>query len=313
MSKYKHKPLYPKKLTTYPLAARKSKVTTGDFAGVWQPGQSMIDFIEKLPDILTGRDFKEFIALVRQAKASQKAVLFSMGAHIIKCGLSPLIIDLMRSGWITTLSMNGAGIIHDFEIAYAGKTSEDVRSNIKQGEFGMAAETGEVLNDTVNRALAEKIGLGEAVGKELAGSDYAFKRFSLLAAAYELNIPVTVHVALGTDIIHFHPKSKGDAWGEMTLRDFFLFCSLVRDLEGGGVYINAGSAVILPEVFLKAVSYVRNQGFILQDFSTAVFDFLNQYRARMNISDRPLGQKGKGFYFIGAHELMIPLLAAALK
>lgn len=313
MSKYKQKPLYPENLKTYPLASRKSKVKTEDFAKVWHSGQSMTEFVNSLPDVLAGRDFKEFIFLMRQAKEKNKAIMFSMGAHIVKCGLSPLVIDMMRNGWITALGLNGAVIIHDFEIAYVGKTSEDVRSNIKDGDFGMAAETGEILNDTINRSHEQKVGLGEAVGQKIADSDYSHKHLSLLAAAYELNIPVTVHVALGTDIVHYHPNIQGRAWGDMTLRDFFLFCSLVRELEGGGVYINAGSAVILPEVFLKAVSYVRNQGYTLHDFTTAVFDFIDQYRARMNISDRPLGTKGKGFYFLGAHELMLPLLAAALR
>jgi len=313
MSKYKLKPLYPKSLNTYPLESRKSKVKTEDFARVWQPGHSMNDFVSSLPNILAGRDFKEFVNLMHLAKIKQKAIIFSMGAHIIKCGLNPIVIDMMRNGWITALGLNGAGIIHDFEIAYAGKTSEDVKNNIKDGDFGMAEETGEILNDTINSSLDHGVGVGEAIGKMISESGYSFKHLSLLAAAYKLNIPVTVHVALGTDIVHFHPKIKGDAWGEMTLRDFFLFCSLIRELQDGGVFINAGSAVILPEVFLKAVSYVRNQGFTLQDFTTAVFDFIDQYRARVNITGRPVGNKGRGFYFIGSHELMIPLLAAALK
>jgi hypothetical protein len=219
----------------------------------------------------------------------------------------------MESGWISGLALNGAGIIHDFELAYAGRTSEDVASRIRTGRFGMARETGEWLNEAIRRGADEDIGLGEAVGTMIAGSSFPHKKLSLLAAAARLGIPVTVHVAIGTDIIHMHPRASGEAIGKTSLRDFFLFSALVRGLDGGGVFLNLGSAVVLPEVFLKAVSLVRNQGYTLDGFSTAVFDFVRHYRPAENVTKRPLGRKGRGYYFVGPHEILIPLLAAALK
>lgn len=236
-----------------------------------------------------------------------------MGAHVIKAGLSPVLIDLMKDGWVGGLALNGAGIIHDFELAFAGRTSEDVGARIRTGRFGMAAETGDMLNRAISEGAASGLGLGEAVGRMIAGAKLPYAKWSLLATAYKLGIPVTVHVAVGTDIIHMHPEADGAAIGAASLRDFHLFCGLVRDLNGGGVFLNIGSAVILPEVFLKAVSLVRNQGGRLDDFSTAVFDFLKQYRPAENVARRPLGKKGRGFYFVGPHEILVPLLAAALK
>lgn len=313
MSKYKIKPHLPEDLKTYSLYSRESKVNINTFAKVLAPEKTFIRFIDSLPDILAGGDYKTFISLMGKAKKRNKAILFALGAHVIKVGLSPLIIDLLKHGWITALALNGAGIVHDFEIAFTGQTSEDVELQIKDGQFGMARETGEMLNDAINLGVKEGFGLGEAVGKMIAESDFPHKDMSLLSAAYSLNIPVTVHVAIGTDIIHFHPKVKGEALGEASLKDFFLFCSLLERLEGGGVFINVGSAVILPEVFLKAVSFLRNKGRSIEEFSTAVFDFIHHYRPYQNVAKRPLGKKGKGFYFIGHHELMIPLLAATLK
>lgn len=313
MSKYKIKPHLPEDLKTYSLYSRESKVNINTFAKVLAPEKTFIRFIDSLPDILAGGDYKTFISLMGKAKKRDKAILFALGAHVIKVGLSPLIIDLLKHGWITGLALNGAGIVHDFEIALTGQTSEDVELQIKNGQFGMARETGEMLNDAINLGVKEGVGLGEAVGKMIAESDFLHKDMSLLSAAYSLNIPVTVHVAIGTDIIHFHPRVKGEALGEASLKDFFLFCSLVEKLEGGGVFINVGSAVILPEIFLKAVSFLRNKGCSIEEFSTAVFDFIHHYRPYQNVAKRPLGKKGKGFYFIGHHELMIPLLAATLK
>ena len=313
MSKYKYTPMDPVNLHTYSLKSRPSKVNTKDFAKCWSSEKSFGSFINSLPNILAGRDFKELLKLLKQARAKQKCIIFSMGAHVIKVGLNPLLIDLMQTKWISALGLNGAGIIHDFEIAMLGKTSEDVKEQVQAGRFGMAQETGKMLNDAIRLGADEEIGLGEAVGKMIYTSDLPFKHLSLLSNAYALNVPVTVHVAIGTDIIHFHPDVDGEAIGKTSLRDFFLFCTLVRMLEGGGVYLNIGSAVILPEVFIKAVTFVRNQGLTLQDFSTAVFDFIQHYRPDQNVVKRPLGKKGRGFYFVGHHEIMLPLLAAALK
>lgn len=312
MSKYEFKPLSTEKLRTHSLRTRKSKVKIDDFGHAFSPGQSFADFVESLPDILAGRDFKDFLRLMAKARASQKAIVFALGAHVIKVGLNPVIIDLMEKGWITGLALNGAGIIHDFEVALAGHTSEDVEAQIKDGQFGMAWETGEWLNSAINTAKDKDIGLGEAVGELIANADFAHKDTSILAAAFRLNIPVTVHVAIGTDTIHFHPMADGEALGKASLRDFFLFCSLLERCEGGGIFVNVGSAVILPEVFLKAITCVRNKGVALKDISTAVFDFHHHYRPHENVVKRPLGEKGRGLYFIGHHEIMIPLLAASL-
>lgn len=313
MSRYKIRPTSPEGIKTYPLALRKSKVDVAHFAQAFIPRDNFDDFLNSLPDILAGKDFKTFISLMNEARKRGRAMIFALGAHVIKVGLNPIIIDLMEEGWVTALSLNGAGIIHDFEIGFAGQTSEDIELQIKDGQFGMAQETGEILNEAINSAVEEELGLGEAVGKMIAGSNFPHKKFSLLGRAYELAIPVTVHVALGTDIIHFHPGVRGEAVGKGSLRDFFLLCSLLEELEGGGVFLNIGSAVILPEVFLKALSFVRNKGKKLEHFTAAVFDFIHHYRPQQNVSKRPLTEKGRGFYFIGHHEFMVPLLAASLK
>lgn len=312
-SKYRVKPLKPHRLKTYSLRSRRSKVNVKEFARVFPVDRSFNRFLNSLPDILAGKEFKEFVSLVVKAKKRRKAVIFALGAHVIKVGLSPILIDLMKRGWVTALAFNGAGIIHDFEIAFAGKTSEDVELQIRNGRFGMARETGEMLNEAINRGSEEGLGLGEAVGRMIAASHFPHKNLSLLAAAYDLNIPATVHVGIGTDFIHFHPRVKGEALGRASLKDFFLFCSLLEKLEGGGVFVNIGSAVVLPEVFLKALSFVRNRGRALDSFVTAVFDFIHHYRPCQNVVLRPWRKGGKGFYFIGHHELMVPLLAASLK
>jgi hypothetical protein len=313
MSKYKIKPLSPGGLKTYSLQSRKDKVNINNFAQVLGVEKGFAGFVQSLPNILAGSDFKEFVSLMGKAKKKDRAIIFGLGAHVIKVGLSPIIIDMMKEGWITALALNGAGIIHDFEIAFAGQTSEDVQLQIKSGHFGMAQETGQMLNEAINLGEEKDLGLGEAVGEMISTSDFPHKDMSLLSTAYNLNLPVTVHVAIGTDIIHFHPEVKGEAIGNASLKDFFLLCSLMEKLEDGGVFVNIGSAVILPEVFLKALSFVRNKGRLLESFSTAVFDFIQHYRPYENVVKRPHGEKGRGFYFIGHHEIMIPLLAVSLK
>lgn len=313
MSKNKIKPLSPEKLKTYSLLSRKSKVNIDQFAEVFDSDQDFGHFLASIPNVLAGKDFKEFVSLMKEAKKKGRAIIFALGAHVIKVGLNPVIIDLMEKDWITGLALNGAGIIHDFEIAYAGHTSEKVEEQIKDGQFGTAQETGEMLNEAINSGAEKGLGIGEAVGSMLVDSDFPHNELSLLWNAYRLNIPVTVHVAIGTDTIHFHPRVRGDALGKASLQDFFLFCGLVEKLEGGGVYLNVGSAVMLPEVFLKALSFVRNKGKKIQDFTSAVFDFIHHYRPYQNVVKRPLAEKSKGFYFIGHHEFLIPLLAASLK
>jgi hypothetical protein len=310
---YHEKPLFPNGLKMYSLRSRKSKVNVGEFAKVSKGSVSVSRFIHDLPDFLGAKDFKDLLERMKKARRQKKALIWAMGAHVIKVGLNPVLLDLMKEGWITALALNGAGIIHDFELAYAGKTSEDVASQVKTGKFGMARETGRLLNEAIVRGAEEDLGLGEAVGRMIARSDFSFKKLSLVGTAYRLNIPVTVHVAIGTDTIHMHPWASGEALGKTSLRDFFIFSALVQRLNGGGVFLNIGSAVVLPEVFLKAVSLVRNKRIPLEEFSTAVFDFIHHYRPSQNVAGRPVGKKGKGFYFVGHHEIMIPLLAAGLK
>lgn len=312
MSKYKNKPLTPEDLRTYSLESRKSKVKVKDFARVLRGEESLSRFIDSLPDVLAAKDFKQFLHLMGRAREKKKAIIFALGAHVIKVGLNPILVDLMKRGWVTSLAFNGAGIIHDFEIAYSGQTSEDVSVQLKEGQFGMAQEPGAMLNQAIISGAEEDLGLGEAVGRMLATSDFPYKDLSLLANSYELAIPTTIHVAIGTDTIHFHPQSKGEALGKTSLRDFFLFCSLLEKIDGGGIFVNIGSAVVLPEVFLKAVTFIRNKGISLAGFTTAVFDFIHHYRPYQNVVKRPVAEKGTGFYFIGHHELMLPLLAAAL-
>jgi len=296
----------------YSLLDRPSKVDVRDFAKPLESGERMAGFIDGLPNILAGKDFKDFLALLQTARRKKKAILLALGAHVIKVGLNPVIIRLMKDGWITGLALNGAGIIHDFEIAFCGRTSEDVETQVRSGKFGMARETGDLLNRAIRRGSVRGIGLGEAIGRMMANSHFPYRYLSLVFSAHELGIPVSVHVAIGTDTIHFHPGASGEALGKTSLIDFFVFCSLLEKLDGGGVFINIGSAVVLPEVFLKALSYVRNRGTKLENFSTAVFDFLHHYRPDQNVVRRALGKKGRGFYFIGHHEIMVPLLAAAL-
>lgn len=307
------KPAVPSDLQLVSLADRPGKVSIDDFARVWNQEDSLLDFVEGLPGVLAARDFRDFIARLRAARRQGRPRILAMGAHVIKVGLNPVLIDLMEQGWITALALNGACVIHDFEIAFSGRTSEDVAAGLGSGRFGMAEETGENINQAIRAGAARGIGFGEAAAEMVHDSGFPYASSSLLAAAWALKIPVTVHVAIGTDTIHFHPGADGAALGRTALHDFRLFCSLVGELDGGGVFINAGSAVLLPEVFLKAVTVLRNQGTALRDFSTAVFDFNDHYRPRQNVVTRPVEGSGKGFYFIGHHEIMLPLLAAALK
>lgn len=309
----RRKPSNSTGLRTYSLRSRKSKVDVRRLAKAPRPNDSISGFFRGLPDILAAADFREFAGRMAKAKGRRRALLWGMGAHVVKVGLNPVIIDLMKDGWVSALALNGAGIIHDFELAFAGRTSEDVESQIKSGRFGMARETGDLLNEAINAGAAEGRGLGESVGRMIGRSKFPHRKLSLLGEAYNLGIPVTVHVAIGTDIIHMHPRANGEAIGAASLRDFHRFAAEVARLDGGGVYLNVGSAVLLPEVFLKAVALVRNRGGRLDGFSTAVFDFNHHYRPAENVVRRPLGKTGKGYYFLGHHEIMVPLLAAALK
>lgn len=296
---------------TYPLASRPSKARREDFARPWNPSTGMAGFIDSLPNMLASADFRAVVAAMRAARDADRGIVWGFGAHVLKVGLGPVLIDLMARGYVSAIAMNGAGIIHDTEIAIAGQTSEDVDAALGKGQFGMSEETGRVVNDVITAGVGRGLGLGQSVVEWLGGSAPAHADVSVLAAAARLNVPVTVHVAIGTDIIHMHPAASGEAIGAGSLRDFRYFTSHVGRLAGG-VYLNVGSAVMLPEVFLKAVSLVRNRGISLDGLTTVNMDFLKMYRAETNVVRRPVKGVGQGYSITGHHELMLPLLSAAL-
>jgi hypothetical protein len=298
------------KIRSYSLKGRQSKVRITDFAKPHPKGCSFLDFFSSLPDILAARHLKDVAAAIVQARRDGRPVMLGMGAHSIKVGLNPVIIDLMERQIITSLSLNGAGIIHDFELAFIGQTSEDVDKEILSGAFGMAEETGSMINGAIAAARNGE-GIGAAVGRMIGTGDFPYRDKSLLAAGHRLGVPVTVHVAIGTDIIHMHPSFDGRATGAAAQNDFLTFCSLVAQLEGG-VYVNLGSAVLLPEIFLKAVTLCRNLGNPLQHFTTVNMDFVQHYRPNTNVVRRPTQGGGRGFALTGHHEIMLPLLAAAV-
>jgi hypothetical protein len=305
------KPLSLEGLKTYPLSRRKSLVSWKNFSRPVRPRASFKTFLDSLPDILAAKDFKEIVSRIQKALTQGKPVILGMGAHPIKVGLSPLIVHLMEKGVIQAVAMNGAGIIHDFEIAYAGKTSEDVASEIGQGTFGMAKETGQMINKAINEGWTQGWGIGRSVGEMIWGEKFQHRGKSITAAGVRMGIPVTVHVALGTDIIHLHPQANGEAIGGASHMDFRLFSAMVSQLQGG-VYLNLGSAVILPEVFLKALTLTRNLGYRVGQFTTVNMDFIPHYRPLTNVVRRPILEGGKGFHLTGHHEIMFPLLAAAI-
>ncbi|MBI4774564.1 MAG: hypothetical protein HY788_10350 [Deltaproteobacteria bacterium] len=304
-------PIDLRDLRTTSLSSRKSKVHLSDFGAPWQCGGTLRDFLKKLPSILAAADFNELAERIACARKAGKSILLAMGAHPIKVGLNPVIVDLMEHGFISGLAMNGAGIIHDSEVAMAGKTSEDVGAVLGEGGFGMAEETATLINTAVESGTDEGMGLGAAVGHAILRKNLPYKDVSILAAGARLGIPVTVHVAIGTDIVHMHPSFRPDRTGAASHLDFRIFARLVSQLEGG-VLINLGSAVILPEVFLKALSLVRNLGHQVSHFTTANMDFVRHYRPITNVVQRPTQEGGKGFHLTGHHEIMFPLLAAAI-
>jgi hypothetical protein len=308
---HKLKPISLENIRTYSLKKRPSKVSVTDFGSSWIAGGKMSLWLERLPDILAGSDFRKLVNRLTMAVRDKKTIILSMGAHAIKIGLSPVILDLMEKGIITGLAMNGAGIIHDLEVAMVGATSEYVDSELPHGKFGMAKETGEFLNMAIREGAKKGDGLGYCVGKSVLEASFPYNKFSLLAGAARMDVPLTVHVAIGTDIIHFHPAVDGSAIGKTSHLDFRIFATLVSHLEGG-VYINLGSAVILPEVFLKALTLVRNLGFNVKRFTTVDMDFIRHYRAMNNVVKRPTLEGGEGFSLTGHNEIMFPLLVAAM-
>jgi hypothetical protein len=314
LSRYSDQPLSFEGLKTVPIDARGGKVQVQDFARTYRKGEGVGGWLDSLPKILVGDGFRSIVDAVRRARDQKRALLWGMGGHVVKCGLADILLDLMRRGWVTGFVMNGAASIHDFEIAIAGQTSEDVEAVLPDGRFGAAEETGREMNLAIIAGNRDELGIGEALGRRLeALAKPEFAPHSILCGAYQAATPVTVHVAVGTDTPHTHPAADGASIGAATHRDFRLLCSLVRGLDRGGVYLNIGSAVVLPEVFLKAVSVVRNLGNPLAEFTTVNFDFLQHYRPKLNVVERPHAQSGgRGYAITGHHELMIPLLAAAL-
>jgi hypothetical protein len=320
MSVYSTQPLTSGSLHTYSLASRKSKVSIRDFA---RPvaGGSIAKFLDSLPNSLAASDLRALLGAIHAAKKQRSAILWGIGGHVIKVGLGPLLIDLMKRGFVSGVAMNGAALVHDFEIALAGNTSEDVDAALGEGKFGMAEETGKYVNEMAKLAARIRIGYGEAAGQFLTSGviDVKHGSSSVLVAAYKQRIPVTVHLSIGADIPHMHPSADGGALGMATLHDFRLFCGLVKEMQPGGVYMNWGSAVMLPEIFLKAVSMVRNLGVPLRPITTANMDFVQHYRPLQNVVKRPTapvsggrGAQSQGYAITGHHEILLPLIGAAL-
>ncbi len=305
------RPLDFSKVKTYPVKKRFSKVEASLLGKKIKRGARLRSFIQGLPDILAAQSLKAIARKIAEAHKFNKTILLGMGAHPIKVGLSPLIIDFMERGLINAVALNGAGVIHDFELAFMGETSEDVAASLNDGSFGMAEETGSFINQAIIDGSARGVGIGAAVGQAILKARLPHRKLSILATGARLRIPVTSHIAIGTDIIHMHPKADGKALGDGSLRDFRTLTSTVATL-GGGVYLNFGSAVILPEVFLKAVSLARNLGHPVQKLTTLNLDFIAHYRPLTNVVGRPTMPSGKGFHLTGHMEIMVPLLFAAV-
>jgi hypothetical protein len=301
----------PSDVSTYPLESRQSKVRHDAFARAWSPTSGFAGWLDTLPRLLAAEDLRAVVASIQQARDRGRPIVWGLGAHVIKTGLAPVLIDLMARGFVSAIALNGAGLIHDFEVALAGATSEDVDAALGPGRFGMAEETGRLLNDVVTAGVARGQGLGQSVVDHLGAAAPPFAHHSLLCAAGRHEVPVTVHVAVGTDIVHMHAAASGAAIGEGSLRDFRYLTTFVAELAGG-VYLNCGSAVVLPEVFLKAVSLVRNRGLSLDGLTTVNLDFARLYRPETNVVRRPVAGIGRGYSITGHHELLLPLLAAAL-
>lgn len=301
------------RVKTVSLKRRESKVEVAQLSDPVDPGSSFRFFWESLPRVLAGDDLRGLVAKIVDAVRTGRPVLVMMGAHVMKVGLNPVVVDLLERGVVQGIALNGAGAIHDVELTYFGKTSEDVTSSLKTGMFGMAKETADIINETVRDGREQGLGFGEALGKRIAEDKPAHSGLSVLGQAYRLGIPVTVHVALGTDIVHQHPSADGAAVGALSLRDFRIFARLVSQIGDGGVGLLFGSTVVLPEVFLKALTVARNVTGRVKNFTTASFDMIRHYRPRVNVVERPTIDGGKGYTFVGHHEIMIPLLAAAIK
>lgn len=306
-------PLELDRVKTYPLASRPGKVSLDDFAKPIGGDASIDVFLDSLPNVLAVQSLRNLAARIQRARELKKPIIWGIGGHVIKTGLAPVIIDLMKRGYVSAIAANGSVLVHDSEIAMVGSTSEDVDATLSEGAFGGAEETGQLLNTAARDGANDQIGLGEAVGRALLSRKPKHRDYSLLCNAYESRIPFTAHITIGSDIAHFHPNFDGAALGATTHTDFRLLAELVKRMDGGGVYLNVGSAVVLPEVFLKCVTLVRNLGHTLSDITTANFDFIQSYRPLTNVVRRPTEKgAGQGYSITGHHELNIPLLAALL-
>jgi deoxyhypusine synthase len=300
------------KIKTYSIKNRPSKVKKADFASVGKKGEKFIDFYNSLPNILAASDFKIAVAAIISARKKSKPVICMFGGHVIKCGLSPLVIDLIERKVMTAVALNGAGIIHDVEIAMAGFTSEDVAKALEDGSFGMARETADFVNNAAKQAAKLRIGMAEAVGKAINNDSLRYKQMSILAVCQKRNVPATAHIAIGADIVHQHPSCDGASLGQASLEDFKTFIGVVSKLGNGGVVLNIGSAVILPEVFLKALNTARNLGNSVRNFTAVNFDIIQHYRPYQNVVYRPTQAGGRGISITGHHEIMLPLLHRAI-
>jgi len=296
----------------YSISKRKSKVEAKSFALAPARGASFAGFYASLPGILKAQALRSVVEAVVKARKNRKPVIFMAGAHVIKCGLNPVLIELLKKKVITCIALNGAGIIHDFEIALQGKTSEDVSEELKSGRFGMAQETADFLNNAAKEGVSRGLGLGYSVASKISATKLRYKNLSLLYNAFKFKVPVCVFVAVGTDIIHQHPSFNAALTAEGSLRDFYALTDIVRKINKGGVVLNFGSSVILPEVFLKALNLARNLYSQVKNFTTANFDMIYHYRPAQNVVERPVLDGGKGYYIIGHHEIMLPLLAQAV-
>jgi hypothetical protein len=303
-------PLDFDRIRTYPIRERPNKVHLDEMARVWKKGGSFAQFMDSLPRILVGNDFRAIVEATVGAVHNKKPVVIMMGAHTIKCGLNPVFIDLMKRGVISAVASNGAGAIHDFELAYIGETSEDVQRGLDDGSFGMIDETGRLMNQALAAGVKQGVGAGRALGEAIVTGQFRNRELSILHQGVVSNVPVTVHIAIGTDIIHQHPTTDGGVLGEATYLDFQKFAAVVAKLEGG-IVLNIGSAVVMPEVFLKALTIARNLGSTVDNFTTVNFDMIRHYRPTENVVRRPTHKGGRGYYIVGHHELLVPLWAAA--
>jgi len=299
------------RLRTYSARRRKSKVRRRDEATPHRPGASFAEFVANLPDLLGAADLRAAVTAVARARSRGRPILWGLGAHVVKVGLAPLVVDLVERGLASGIAMNGAGCVHDLELAAVGKTSEEVAEALDDGSFGMAKDTATALNSAIATGARTGLGMGAAIGRAIAEGQFPHKKRSILATAYRFEVPVTVHAAVGTDIHHMHASADGAALGETSYRDFETFCGLVATLEGG-VFLNVGSAVILPEVFMKALAVARNLGYRVRKFTTVNLDFIRHYRPAVNVVERPTRLGGRGISLIGQHELLVPLLAAGI-